>query len=825
MATPGVDVRILTQLPEPSSVLPFNNLSQSTTVGQLKVLIQTTLPAAPSSEAQRLIYRGRVLIREEDTLLDILGRDTIELHEPQSIHLVIRDARLNVPPQAANGIGVLQNPPAPTAQPGVPRLLNATLAPRDAQGLPLIHGPGAGQQLQDPNMNNMMQAMIEQNQRRAQAVMAQAQQRAGMLHAQARFQPQVGPQATSPNGGTNTMPANAQEILVGGHRHDPIANNPAQPNMTAPFPGLHGQIPVQHTHGQGPIPRSAIGLQGQRWTITVNGVTTTNQSGFPNMMPPMLPQMTFNPFGGPVGPMQNVDPSVFQLQNHMLTQNVSLQTARELHDNLDNLVQSLRIDPIVHDGVTRNHALPRASTARGLLHEHIDARNNLQEQVNNIMAHGPQGNQMPINASDVAEFQRLNEMYRALVREAVEVIDAMPGTPQQAESSSIIDPLASSSGTAAAGQSTPATSTGNVSAYMLNSPSGPHAIVYSPHGTFASIQQPVASPPGAPFISHASFQDAFRSLRYGSRNNNRPPSQNSPHNVDTQTELPAQNAQPPDPGPAAQQQLVLQQPFEPQAAQPAAPAAPQAAENGIDLGLAPFFRALWLFVRAYGIFWLFLGGNGNSVRRTVLLVVMTIMYWGYQAGLFRDQITYLQGHWDGLIRIPENVIAQQARPANLRATDNERLAQGTFTPEEAAQRLLEARQRGEGGIRARLRTIERALVLFAISFWPGGGERLVAERERQRREADEQRARAVEEALERDRTAVAAATESVARSELTAEANDALAQTEVVPKDEPEPADRVAENAGEGSSSGIEVGAAGDNQLTARKVTEPIREQ
>jgi hypothetical protein len=839
--TETVNVRVLTQLPEPNSVLPFNNISPSTTVNDLKFLVQTTLPGTPSLEAQRLIYRGRVLTREDDTLLDILGRETIQLREAQVIHLVIRDARLNLPPQVPDS-GIVAPSFAPPAQPGVPRLLNAALAPRDAQGLPqmpqipqpgTMFAQGGGQQLQDANMNTMMQAMIEQNQRRAQLIMlqaqqaqmmaqhAQAQQRAGMPQSYGQYQFQAGPQA-SHSGNTTATPAVAQATPAGdAGLNPPTTTNPALPNMAALFPGSHGHFQLPNTQGQGPTTRSGVGPQGQRWTITVNGVTTTNQPGFQPMMPHMMPQMMLTPFGAQVGPMQNIDPSMYQPQTNLPAQNVSIQRATDLGESLSRWIEELvvQVDSTTHEGMTPSAVLPQPSIARGVLHEHIDTRNNLQEQINNIMAHGPQGNQQPISTSDAVHYQDLNQAYRALVRAAVVTIDRIPGNPApDAAQPTSTAPTGSSAG-AAASQSIPASSTGNVSAYLLNSPSGPQAIVYTPQGTFTSVEQ-MSTGPGVPNISHASFQDAFRSLRYGSRNGTRPPSRNTQQDGSTQPaqpEPPAQNLPQAEQGPAAQQQLVLQQPFQPQAGQAAAPANPQAAENGMDLGLAPFFRALWLFVRAYGIFWLFLGGNGNSIRRTILLVVMTVIYWGYQAGIFRDQITYLQRHWDGLIRIPENVIAQQARPANARATDNERLANGTFTPEEAAQRMLEARQREEGGIRARLRTIERALVLFAISFWPGGGERLVAERERQRREADEQRRRAAEEAIERDRVAAAVA---VPLPVQVASSVEAPTQEECAAKNEPEPADGVAEGVGEGSSSGIEVGATADSQLTERKPTE-----
>jgi len=450
---------------------------------------------------------------------------------------------------------------------------------------------------------------------------------------------------------------------------------------------------------------------------------------------------------------------------------------------------------------------------RMTLHTLVQARNTQQTHINSIMQLGPQQGQSPLIQADVATLQTLNDEFRQLVRGIVEDLDR--ATERQAGSA----PQANASAPPAPAQSAEPSSTtpsSNVTAYLLNSTTGPYAFVYGPEGTYTSVSQL----PTAPNITHADFQGAFRTLRYGgSRANTRPSSRNQhaqaePHNASTNINTNTDNAVPQEQGPAAQQQLILQQPFQPANAQPAAGNAPQAAnqpanDNAVDLGVAPFFRALWLFVRVYGVFWFFIGGNGNSIYRTIALAIMTVIYWAYQAGLFRDQIQWLQHHWDGLIRIPEGVVARQAAPPND-TSRTDRLQQGTLTPAEAAQRLLdERRARGQGAFRERLRTIERALVLFAISFWPGGGERLVAERERQTREADEQRRRDAEAVLERDRAAAAAAaTASTGTEEASAPADPSSSETKVAPADSSLHETQSAEqNVEAGTSSGVEVAA------------------
>ncbi|KAI9155243.1 hypothetical protein HJFPF1_07824 [Paramyrothecium foliicola] len=71
--------------------LLFPGLPGKTTIKQLKEKIRQTLPLQPADENQRLIHRGRALIRETDTLLEIFGQDTLRNPEQQTIHLVIRE--------------------------------------------------------------------------------------------------------------------------------------------------------------------------------------------------------------------------------------------------------------------------------------------------------------------------------------------------------------------------------------------------------------------------------------------------------------------------------------------------------------------------------------------------------------------------------------------------------------------------------------------------------------------------------------------------------------------------------------------------------------
>lgn len=60
-----------------NSPLTFPNFPASTTVKQLKAKIRDVVPSKPADERQRVIYRGRLLSRDEETMLEIFRLDTV----------------------------------------------------------------------------------------------------------------------------------------------------------------------------------------------------------------------------------------------------------------------------------------------------------------------------------------------------------------------------------------------------------------------------------------------------------------------------------------------------------------------------------------------------------------------------------------------------------------------------------------------------------------------------------------------------------------------------------------------------------------------------
>ncbi|PHH87278.1 hypothetical protein CDD83_9078 [Cordyceps sp. RAO-2017] len=96
MSSPSEQLVVNLQIVSPSvgvnRPLLFPDLPATMTIKRLKDKIRQTLPLRPSDENQRLIHRGRALVRESDSLLDIFGADVLRVPERQTIHLVIRDA-------------------------------------------------------------------------------------------------------------------------------------------------------------------------------------------------------------------------------------------------------------------------------------------------------------------------------------------------------------------------------------------------------------------------------------------------------------------------------------------------------------------------------------------------------------------------------------------------------------------------------------------------------------------------------------------------------------------------------------------------------------
>lgn len=77
-----VDTFILRVLsPSAGATIPLSiRMTTTNTVKELKQKIRDSLPMQPSNERQRLIYQGRALSKEEETMTEIFGQERVRFN-------------------------------------------------------------------------------------------------------------------------------------------------------------------------------------------------------------------------------------------------------------------------------------------------------------------------------------------------------------------------------------------------------------------------------------------------------------------------------------------------------------------------------------------------------------------------------------------------------------------------------------------------------------------------------------------------------------------------------------------------------------------------
>lgn len=305
-------------------------------------------------------------------------------------------------------------------------------------------------------------------------------------------------------------------------------------------------------------------------------------------------------------------------------------------------------------------------------------------------------------------------------------------------------------------QTTASASPADVTAYLLSSPTGPQAILYSPqHGTYTGRMTSVAPQP-------------------------------------TRTTQPASatanaNEQPP----ANQVQAVVAQPVVAQAV----------AAQPDNLGaLGPLINHMWLLLRVL-IFAYFILGANLGWRRPLTMVAIAVGFWLLRQGPLGEG-GFLRRWWDGIV----NQGQQRAVPGQQQGQAQARPGQMP-TPAQVAQRLLDEdrRQRNHGlsWLREQLRPAERAIALLVASLWPGVGEAYVRalEAEERRRNEEEVAARRREEEERQQREE-----EEKKRAEEAASSTDKTDTRDVTTVD-----------AGTSSAVATEEGAASTSEIRERR--------
>lgn len=723
----------------------------SSRIGDLRQQIQQLLPSHPSPDRQRLLYLGRALVDNEQTLAAAFNTKRDTTQNEYVLHLLVRGDQDAAGVQAVpgrvsagltrGGAGLLSSIP-PHEQGGNAR---ATPQSGDAapQGLPQLPQPVPQppynlQHAQHLALLQQRQAQQQINQhmqqlgRQRPGVMGIPQMQAGrplVGMPQANFQhplqyvPVQGPQhqglptgggqdQTNPQGTGEDAPANTA-------RSEGATDADTQAAQSSGTEGQQPQAPHRPVSDQG-FHVQGVGPDGNRFEIhqqTLNIPFPGQQQGqFGLPMPGMG-----LPFPLPGMAQQQRQPNPSQQANGPS----ALDRARQNVAEMRQMVDSMRNDNATEED--------RARTAR--LQEHIQAVNDYID---------PFGVGRPTARSRSASPfpARMAQSMRA--SPSLGLGPFVP--PPRQQPSSIIPSLPSLSQHAR--QPPQPTSTSDATCYLLSSPQGPQALLFSPqHGTYTGSFAPHAATGISIGAGHTA--GLHRVARAG-RATGAPTQPTPTGNAGPANGEHAQGAgAPADPADAALLQAVRQINQANQQAQ----ARPQAQENPLG-PMQPILGHFWLLLRVM-IFAYFILGTNMGWRRPLALAFIGLGFWMLRAGLFGEG-GVARRWWDGIVRVDQRP-RQQAQGQGAAAADGEQRPGQLPTPEELAQRLIEERQQALNQapmhrIREHLRPVERAAALFFASFWPGVGEAHVRAREAEERrlmEEEVERRRRMEEEAQR----------------------------------------------------------------------------
>ncbi|KAI1327927.1 hypothetical protein F5Y16DRAFT_370171 [Xylariaceae sp. FL0255] len=96
----------------------FDSLPTTTTVQQLKEKVRNSMHTKPPDQLQRLIHRGRLLTRDNESMIDVFGGDAIRSSVQQVLHLVISSPTdENAPAPPTTSTSASSQPPNAQNQP------------------------------------------------------------------------------------------------------------------------------------------------------------------------------------------------------------------------------------------------------------------------------------------------------------------------------------------------------------------------------------------------------------------------------------------------------------------------------------------------------------------------------------------------------------------------------------------------------------------------------------------------------------------------------------------------------------------------------------
>ncbi|KAF2124784.1 hypothetical protein P153DRAFT_360960 [Dothidotthia symphoricarpi CBS 119687] len=734
-----LNLRILSPSDEVEGGVTFAELPTSTTVKQLRERIQDAVPSRPAPERMRLIYRGRVVANDGDTLGDVFGAGNIRDMKDQSLHLVLRELPATASTPAPRTATAPPNPfrPPPAASPPLQTNPFRTLPqPRPASQPPL---PQPHHHHAHPHVHHHHHLPGPVN---AFTIPALPQMQQHIAQAMAQNGHPMPPLPTPGPGSPPQMPPNAP---------------PAFPSS--------GRT----------VRQEGVGPNGERWSVTYN--STANM--------PMLPQhpLLARPFAPPPPrPTGAPTPSGGGVMSPLRAQ---LQAARQELDNVRVLLQS----PSGVAGQTESGSSPGMPVWRNdRLLQHLQNTERLLVPVERGLALFIGNPTMAPHADVLALRQLLNEL-----RSEADVLSSMAGRQQessqptatQTSSSGSVDASASSTANTTAAPPSSSSQMQNTTPdmpsdaapelFILSSPQGPVGVLFNQQGTYTTA-------PMASTMSFQSFTDQFnrnRLLIAGLGQQMASSSSQSHNHLASRQHTPTQQ---PTTGEAAQQPSNQPQPAQNQ--QQDQNVNQNANQNANQVNVVNQNRNqnvveidenanaqgniaahLWLLFKLGCFVYIFAGG-GSWYRPIMLGIVAAIVYF-VQLGIFEEQVNMVRQHFEAMLpagALAERVARGRANPPPQRVEPARNV-----TPHEAAQRLLrQQREQPINWARDSLRAVERSVTLFLASLWPGLGERIIrAEEERVRaeREAEEERVRLEEEARTREADAKKSESEAKEKDE------------------------------------------------------------
>ena len=787
-----------------ASTFSLGAVPVTSTIGALRHNIQQTLPTNPAPPRQRLLYAGRSLYDDAETVQDALNIRRSPEQREYVIHLVVRgeagagettESPIPQGSQITSGAQQVHQNAMQQHQQLHQRLHQQHVA--QAQQAPLSPFTWAGMQGAGmPTQGPMGMGLAQQQQQHGVGFDPATFQRLQMQQAHLNQGRPAAPQTPQPNGtndgnASSTEPAaiplppsgptsrNAQSPQPQGDAQTQPQSQPQQPGtpIQPQHPTQPGQHQHQHHHMNGNFRAELHGPNGERWefqqqtfnlphpqhpghgsayVMSNHGPAAQPQQG-QGMQAHAARPFAAPPHFGPPGwaPGMPAIPGIPQINiPHIQMPQIGVPMQAQWPPQQWNQQRMTPTNP--------NTAGARTPTGPSALDR---ARSNMAEMRRMLddLRNPAQNPGAPETVDVQSDTSRLIGQIEQRMRDVEGYIDPLglgaginarnagdantttarstnpagTGAPRVNPATLLSqrlrpEPDAFWSALASPQQQTNPTNPQDVTAYLLSSPNGPQAILYSPqHGTYTSTIQPTPTrttqqptqqtqQPGEAQPDPAAREAAHRFIQ----------------DVAAQRLAGAQAI-------AAGRDPALQEPLAP---------------------LQPFMAHFWLLLRIL-IFSYFLLGSDMSYAKMLMLAGIGFAFWAFRLGILGNEEIMNQARrwWAGVVGLPERpreqaagqngqqppqleqrqdqaAVAGQAGAAQPAEAQQQRAQQRMPTPEEVAQRLInENGDQNRGWLREQIRPVERAVALFVASLWPGIGEAHVRA-QRELREQEERRA-------------------------------------------------------------------------------------